>query len=139
MGAKTHFLRPGLGQNASPCQLFVEGSATPSQALARTIEWAVDSPTRKRGLLGRASMDSDTALIIAPSSGVHTFGMQFPIDVIFAARDGRILKIREAMPRSRIALSLRAFAVVEMAAGSARRSGLRPGDRMVVRPTRREN
>jgi uncharacterized membrane protein (UPF0127 family) len=60
--------------------------------------------------------------------------MRFAIDVIFAARDGRVLKIRDAVPRSRIAVCLRGFAVIEMAAGSAARAGLRPGDQLVVTP-----
>lgn len=133
MPAKIHFLQPGLRHESIPSGLYVDGT----RPLAPTIEWAVDSATRKRGLLGREALAPGTALVIAPSKGVHTFGMKFPIDVIFAARDGRVLKVREAMPRSRIAVSLRAFAVIEMAAGSAARAQLRPGERLSVAPAPR--
>jgi hypothetical protein len=77
-------------------------------------------------------MDPAEALVIAPCSAIHTFAMRFPIDVIFAARDGRVLKTREAFPPGRMSVSLGAFAVIEMAAGEIARAGIRKGDRLVV-------
>jgi uncharacterized membrane protein (UPF0127 family) len=113
--------------------LVAEPGARP---LADSLELARDSATRKRGLLGRAGLAPGVALVIAPCQAVHTFGMQFSIDVIFAARDGRVLKIRNAVPARRLAASVRAFATIEMAAGSAARAGLSVGDllRVVTRP-----
>lgn len=67
-------------------------------------------------------------MVIAPSFAVHTFHMRFPIDVAFVARDGRILKIRRAMPAGRVAGAWRGFAVVEMAAGAFAGTGTVPGD-----------
>jgi uncharacterized protein len=58
--------------------------------------------------------------------------MRFPIDILFAARDGRVLKVSEAVPPRRIAGALRAFAVVELAAGELARSGTRAGDVLEV-------
>ena len=100
--------------------------------LATDLIVAFDSKTRNRGLLGRDQLADGRALIIAPSNSVHTFGMRFAIDLIYAARDGRVVKIRAAVPRSRLSFALRAFAVIEMAAGSAERVGLRAGDRLVL-------
>jgi hypothetical protein len=108
----------------------VEGRDEP---IATALEWAVDSATRRKGLLGREVLAPDAALIIAPSSGVHTFGMRFPIDIVFAARDGRVVKIRERVPKSRIAIAFRAFAVIEMRGGTAARNRLRKGDRLTLR------
>ena len=129
MSRPAHFLRPALAVGAGVV-LAIEGRPEP---LATVAELAVDSTSRRRGLLDRDQIPHETALVIAPTSAVHTFGMRFPIDIIFAARDGRVLKVRPAVPRSRIAFAFRAFAVVEMAAGSAARVGLRKGDRLVVR------
>jgi uncharacterized protein len=125
-----HFLQPLLKRSAAATALCVEGRETP---LATTIETAFDSASRKRGLLGREGLADGTALVIAPCSAVHTFAMRFPIDVIFAGRDGRIIKMRQAMPVSRVSGALRAFAVIEMAAGTIERAALRLGDRLVVR------
>jgi hypothetical protein len=100
--------------------------------VATTLEPAFDSATRKRGLLGRESLPPAHALIIAPSNMVHTFFMRFPIDILFAARDGRVVKVRENVPARRIVAALRGFAVIEMAAHELRRSGIGVGDRVVV-------
>lgn len=100
--------------------------------MATTVETAFDSESRKRGLLGRSSLAPDHALVIAPCSAVHTFGMQFPIDVIFAAGDGRIVKIRRSMRAGRLAGAIGAFATIEMAAGEAERHRLTAGDYLEV-------
>ena len=110
--------------------LFVEGRETP---IASQIEVAFDSKTRNRGLLGRTGLPPGTALIIAPSNAVHTFGMRFPIDVVFARRDGVVVKIRSAVPRSRMTFAFGGFAVLEFAAGEMARSSVRVGDHLVVR------
>jgi uncharacterized membrane protein (UPF0127 family) len=97
------------------------------------LESAFDSASRKRGLLGRDGLAPAHALIIAPCNGVHTFRMRFPIGVIYARRDGRIVKLRTDLRPGRISLALAAFATIEMAAGTIARTGLRVGDQLVVR------
>ena len=59
--------------------------------------------------------------------------MRFPIDIVFAARDGRVVKIARAVPRGRIRVALGAFAVIEMKAGEADRAGVKIGDVVAVR------
>jgi uncharacterized membrane protein (UPF0127 family) len=130
--AAPHFLTPLLKGRAGDYALTIDGRAT---LVASTIEPAFESKTRNRGLLGRDGLADGSALIIAPSNSVHTFGMRFAIDLIYAARDGRVVKIRAAVPRSRISFALGAFAVIEMAAGSAERAGLRTGDKLVLKST----
>ena len=124
------FLQPLLTRDAGPAVLHVRGRA--GAPVATTVETAFDSATRTRGLLGRASLAPDHALVIAPCEAVHTFGMQFPIDVIFAAGDGRIVKIRRNMRAGRMTAAIGAFATIEMAAGEADRHGLTAGDYLEV-------
>ena len=104
--------------------------------VARTIETAFDSASRNRGLLGRSGLDDGVALVLAPCSAIHTFRMQFSIDVIYAARDGRVVKLRRNMPPSRMSAALGAFAVIEMAAGAIDRAGLEVGTRLEMRAER---
>jgi hypothetical protein len=107
--------------------------------VASTIEMAVDSKTRRRGLLGRTSLSEGTVLIIAPCNGVHTFFMRFTIDVVFASRDGRIVKICRHLRPWRIGAALRAFAALEFANGAAEHAGIAIGDRLTVEPIARAN
>jgi len=125
-----HFLTPLLKGRAGDYSLTIRGR---EEVLATALEPAFDSKTRNRGLLGRDQLAQGHALIIAPSNSVHTFGMRFAIDLIYAARDGRVVKVRAAVPRSRVSFAFGAFAVIEMAAGSAEKAGLRTGDTLVLR------
>ena len=103
-------------------------------ALVQRLEMAGDSTTRRKGLLGRDSLDREVGFVIVPTQGVHTFGMRFPIDIIGIARDGRVVKLREDVPPRRLVFALRAWAILELAAGVARRSAIAVGDRLIVAP-----
>ena len=126
------FLDPLLAPQAPAMVLAIEDSDT--APLATSIETAFDSASRTKGLLGRSSLAPGTALIIAPCQAIHTFRMRFAIDVIFAAADGRVLKVRNDLGPSRITMAAKAFAVVEMAAGEAASRGLKTGNVLVLRP-----
>jgi uncharacterized membrane protein (UPF0127 family) len=119
-----HFLTPLLRDPDAPWSLIVEDTG---EVLASTVETAFESNTRNRGLLGRDSLAEGHALVIAPSNAVHTFFMRFPIDVVFAGRDGRVLKARGGVAPWRATACLKAFAVVETAAGRVDRVRLQHG------------
>jgi uncharacterized membrane protein (UPF0127 family) len=123
------FLSPLLRSASSPHALT---NTRNNQIVADTLLTAFDSKSRKKGLLGRDSLPEGSALIIAPCQAVHTFSMRFAIDVLFVAKDGRVLKVRQAVPARRIVVSLRAFAVIELPAGALERSGTQAGDRLQV-------
>jgi uncharacterized membrane protein (UPF0127 family) len=127
----SHFLRPLLGKGGAASVLVNERTGS---VVAAVLEAAVDSQSRRRGLLGRDGLAEGHALVLAPCSAVHTCFMRFPIDVLFVARDGRVLKIVEQIGAWRVTASLRAFAAIELPAGALRRAGLAAGDRVVIRP-----
>jgi uncharacterized membrane protein (UPF0127 family) len=124
----THFLTPLL-RSKQPCGLLIERT---QKWLAITLEMAFDSATRKKGLLGRDSLGDGNGLVIAPSQAVHTFGMRFPIDIVAVGRDGRVIKVREAVGPRRLVFALTAFAIVELPAGACARAGVSAGDRLLV-------
>ena len=107
-------------------------NARHGRIVARTLLTAFDSKSRKKGLLGRDSLPEGSALIIAPCQGIHTFSMRFAIDVAFVAKDGRVLKVRQAVPPRRIVVSLRAFAVIELPAGALEASDTKRGDLLQI-------
>jgi uncharacterized membrane protein (UPF0127 family) len=102
--------------------------------LITNLRLAGDSAERRRGLLHSDGLADGEGLVIAPSQGVHTFGMRFAIDVVGVARDGRVVLIRSAVRPRRLVLSWRAFAMVELTAGAATRAGIRVGDRVLLAP-----
>jgi uncharacterized protein len=126
---RAHFLQPLLGRSLTP--LVLRNGRT-GLVVASSLEPAFDSATRKRGLLGRDSLPSGHALIIAPSNMVHTFFMRFPIDVLIVSRKGVVVKAAPNVPRRRIVGAWGGFAVVEMRAGSLSASGTRAGDSLAV-------
>jgi uncharacterized membrane protein (UPF0127 family) len=128
----SHFLRPLLSRAGATGALVNERTGS---VIATVLEAAIDSASRRRGLLGRDGLAESHGLALAPCSSVHTFFMRFPIDIVFVARDGRVLKIVERLGAWRIAGSLRAFATIELPAGTLRAVGLVAGDRVIIRPT----
>lgn len=96
------------------------------------LETAFDSATRKRGLLGRSGLAAGAGLVIAPSNAVHSFFMQFAIDVVFLDRAGRVLKVRQHLGPRRVTACWRGFAVLELPAGTAAATGVEPGDTLTI-------
>ncbi|MEI6003255.1 DUF192 domain-containing protein [Paraburkholderia bengalensis] len=88
---------------------------------------------RMRGLLGREGIDADCALWIEPCSAVHTFGMRFPIDVLFIDRRGRVMSIHRNVGRARMRFGWRARAALEMRADAARTLRIDVGDALAWR------
>jgi uncharacterized membrane protein (UPF0127 family) len=101
-------------------------------AVATAVEVAYTRKERRRGLLGRTFLDPAEALVIAPCAAIHTAFMRFPIDVVFLDRDGRALKVVHRLQPWRIALSLKARSVVELAAGALERHPVEVGDRLFL-------
>lgn len=98
--------------------------------LATEAEAADTSRKRRVGLLKHETLPPGQGLWIAPCEAVHTFGMRFPIDVLFLDRKHKVLKIRENMPRGRISACLWAHSVLELPAGAAAGTATRPGDEL---------
>ncbi len=96
--------------------------------LADSAGVADTSKTRRIGLLRHDSLPPGQGLWIVPCEAIHTFGMKFPIDVIFLSKQRKVLKVRSNMPRRRMSFCLRAKSVLELPVGVIEASGTRPGD-----------
>jgi uncharacterized membrane protein (UPF0127 family) len=127
------FLTPLLKQPGAAHELL---NARTGQVIARRPTTAVDSASRRTGLLKHDRMPDGFALIIAPCNAVHTFGMRFAIDLLFVARDGTVLKVCHGVPRRRIAASWRAFATIELASGTLQHATTQVGDVVRLQPAR---
>ena len=110
-------------------RLLVDRTRT---AVATAVEVANTRKERRRGLLGRTFLGPAEGLVIAPCAAIHTAFMQFPIDVVFLDREGRALKVVHRLQPWRIAVSLKARSVVELAAGALERHPIEVGDRLFL-------
>lgn len=103
--------------------------------IVHNLEVAGDVRSRTRGLIGHPPLESGQALMIPQSRWIHTFGMSFPIDVVYVDKKWCIVALTENLPPRRIDHPvLRAQAVIEMAPGEIRRLGLKLGDHLELRP-----
>jgi len=109
-------------------------NARNARVIARTVIPAFEPAARRKGLLGRDSLDEGSAMVIAPTSAIHTFWMRFPIDVLFVSRNGVVVKVRRALPPWRAVVGFRAFAVIELPAGTLGSDDVRVGDMLAVAP-----
>ena len=100
--------------------------------VASDVELALTRASRRRGLLGRESLDPCAALILVPCVAVHTAFMRFPIDIVFLDQDGFTVKLVADLQPWRMAVAARAHSVVELAAGSLRRHAIALGDRLYL-------
>jgi len=123
------FLSPLLDDPQGP---WILQNVRTGAVLARRLEVAFDSETRRRGLLGRQGLPAGSAMIIAPCSSIHTFFMRFPIDVVFVGRDGRVVKVYHELPAWRVGFGWKGFAAIELPAGTLAPSETRPGDLLQI-------
>jgi uncharacterized membrane protein (UPF0127 family) len=99
--------------------------------------WSVEIPEthreRRRGLLGRESVEPGGAMLFPNARAVHTRGMAFPISVVFLDRTARVIGVERVQPGRLVVLRVRARHVLETAVDA----DVRVGDRFAYRPRRR--
>lgn len=123
------FLNPILSDPARGHQLQ---NVRNGRIVAERVLTAFDSSSRRTGLLHRDSMPENSALILAPTGAIHTWFMRFAIDVAMVQKDGLVIKARHAVPPWRMVAALRAYATVELPAGTLARTDTRVGDRLII-------
>jgi uncharacterized protein len=87
------------------------------------------------GLLGKTKRWArlGAGLWIIPSSGVHTIGMLFPIDVLFLTKEKEVVHIEEHLKPFRVSkVSFKALSVLELPAHTIYRTGTKVGDQLEI-------
>jgi uncharacterized membrane protein (UPF0127 family) len=102
--------------------------------LANCVEVADNGATRRKGLLGRSELAAGEGLWIVPCESVHTFGMKFPIDLVYLDRKKKVKKVRSDVLPWRLSACLSAHSVLELASGTINTTHTRPGDTLEFSP-----
>lgn len=84
--------------------------------------------SRLKGLLGTKSLVMGEGLVIRPCNSIHTFGMNYPIDVVFAADGDRVTRTVVCLEPGRVLACRGSRYVVELPVGTLVRTGTKPGD-----------
>lgn len=103
--------------------------------LATELRIADTHWTRLRGLMGTQSarFRFGNGLWIVPCHGVHTFGMRFPIDVLYLSPAKTVVHVEHDLKPWRMArVSMKAASVLELPANSLEGSGTAVGDEIEI-------
>jgi uncharacterized protein len=76
---------------------------------------------RLLGLARLRSLDPNDALLLRRCRSIHTFGMRFPLDIVFVDRDWRVVRLARDVGPWRFVACRRAAAVIEVRAGEGDR------------------
>lgn len=105
---------------------------TKQQVLGEHIKVADSFFTRLVGLLATPVLPPGTGLLIKPCSSVHTFGMRYPIDLVFIDSSNRVVKVVAGLKACRLAAAEGAAYVLELPAGRALAALTQEGDILVM-------
>lgn len=100
---------------------------------AAPLEIAASYRARTRGLLGRDGVEG--AILLTPSTSVHTVRMRFGIDVAYLDRALRVISVVQMRPNRVGMVRPRARHVLEAEWGAFARWGIRPGAQLGIADT----
>ncbi len=102
------------------------------EVLSDSASFARTHRERARGLIGRPPLTGNEALVFEKTPQIHTFGMAYPLDVIFCDRHFKVLHVsRNVAPRRVSRWVLRTHYTIEMKGGSVPPS-VAPGTRLIL-------
>lgn len=111
--------------------------ASTSGIVCDRVEVANTFAGRLVGLLGRKELPVNTGLWLSPSSGVHTFGMRFPIDVVALDAHMQVVGLHRNLGAWKIAATKeKVCSVLELPAGQIDATRMTLGEIVRIEPRR---
>jgi len=108
-------------------------NATRKTILSDRCHFANTVLKRMVGLLNRRKLSQGEGLLLDRCYGVHTFGMRFPIDVLFLDKDLHVIRAVNALPPYRLSIVKKAVYVLELPVGALEASRTAEGDQIQIR------
>jgi hypothetical protein len=102
---------------------------TRTTVLGSRVTLAASWFSRLRGFLGRPEPLPGEGILLTPCNSIHTFGIQFDLDVLFLDEQGKVLKLIRGLRPWRFTRRVRqAEYVLEVPPGVIHQSGTHVGD-----------
>jgi uncharacterized membrane protein (UPF0127 family) len=108
-------------------------NATRECFLSLNVKAADTMLSRLRGFIGKFRLGSDEGIWVVPSRGVHTFGLLFPIDLIYLDENHQVVHLVEYFRSFRIGpIRTQAGSVLELPTHTIYSSHTQSGDQLVI-------
>jgi uncharacterized membrane protein (UPF0127 family) len=98
--------------------------------LGTDVKIADSRNSRRIGLLMHSRLAPGEGLWLKPCDSIHTFGMKFPIDVVFLGKDNTVLDVHPNMAPGQTVEFAWAHSALEFPAGTLARTHTFIGDRL---------
>jgi uncharacterized membrane protein (UPF0127 family) len=108
-------------------------NATKKTVVSDNCHFANTVLKRMVGLLNRGKLDKGEGLLLDRCHGIHTFGMRFPIDVLFLDKDFCVIRAVKALPPYRTCVVKKSVYVLEVPVGALDTSRTGAGDQIQIR------
>jgi len=109
---------------------------TKNVSVGSRIRVAGKAIARLVGLLGTRKLEPGCGLLIEPSSGIHTFGMRFPIDVVSLDANLQVIGTWEKLAPCRLAaVHWKTRKVLELPVGTIRAARIEVNDQLGLNMT----
>lgn len=119
-------------QNTSTYCVF---NATQESFLSLRVKPADTHFARLKGLVGKLRLEADEGMWVLPSSGVHTIGVPFSIDLIYLDEKNRVVHMIESFGGFRIGpLRMKCASVLELPTRTIYSSQTQLGDQLLICP-----
>jgi hypothetical protein len=110
----------------------IENTSRGSQIADRAV--LANTPWKRLvGLLNRRHLEPGEGLVLVPGGAIHMFFMRMAIDVIFADKEGNVLKTAVNVKPWRMVMAPRhSRYTIELPVGVIETSGTQPGDHLDI-------
>lgn len=101
--------------------------------IAKHVDVADSSFKRMKGLLGKDTLESNSALLITACNSIHMFFMKFAIDVIFIDKTHKVVGLSENIrPFMLSPIFWRASCAIELPVGTIKATQTQVGDQLQI-------
>lgn len=106
---------------------------TDNKIIVKNVIIANNFLKRLKGLMFTRELPSNSSMYISPCDQIHTFFMNYNIDVLYVNKENTILAIDENMKPGKIGKKIKgAAAVVELRAGKIKESNIKIGQALQI-------